>query len=52
MLIDDRSDPWAVRQIVSDPEGHDEWRLVGSVDLAASRQAGSAVVVLVGLERL
>jgi hypothetical protein len=40
-----------VVQIVHDPEGHDEWRLVGHLDRAASRAEGRAVVHLVAVER-
>ena len=35
---------WTVRQIVDDPEGHHDWAIVATVDLAASDAAGEAVV--------
>lgn len=42
----------AVTQIVCDPDGDNEWRLRGVVDLDASRAEGRAVVALAGIERL
>jgi hypothetical protein len=33
-----------VVQILDDPEGHHEWRIVATVDLEASDQLGAAVV--------
>jgi hypothetical protein len=39
-----------VVQTLHDPEGHDEWRLVGQVDLGASRAEDRLVAVLVGIE--
>ena len=35
---------WHVRQILDDPEGHHDWRISAVVDLAASDEAGRAVV--------
>jgi superfamily II RNA helicase len=35
---------WRVVQILDDPEGHHEWRIVATVDLEASDQLGAAVV--------
>jgi hypothetical protein len=35
-----------VVQILHDPAGHDEWRLIGRIDRDASREAGAAVVHL------
>ncbi len=40
-----------VRQVIRDPEGHDEWAFVGHVDLIRSREQGRAVVVLDNIER-
>ena len=40
-----------VVQIVHDPEGFDEWRLVASIDRDASQEAGKAVLHLDGLRR-
>jgi superfamily II RNA helicase len=49
---DESVDTVAVRQVVRDPEGHDEWGLTGWVDLARSRDLGRAVVVFDQLSRL
>ena len=43
---------WPVIQGIADPEGFDEWVLEGSVDLAASRRDGRAVVRLGAIRRL
>ena len=41
-----------VEQIVCDPEGFNEWRLRGVVELEASREAGEAVVKLTDIVKL
>ena len=41
----------AVSQTIHDPEGHDEWRVLGEVDLAASRDEDRLVIALTGIER-
>ncbi|MGQ0520772.1 MAG: DEAD/DEAH box helicase [Actinomycetota bacterium] len=43
---------WHVRQVLDDPAGFGEWALVATVDLAASVEAGEAVVKVGGVERL
>ncbi len=43
---------WRVRQILDDPAGFNEWAIVANVDLAASVEAGEAVVEVTGVERL
>jgi superfamily II RNA helicase len=40
-----------VSQTIHDPEGHDEWRVLGEVDLAASRDEDRLVIALTGIER-
>ena len=49
-LIEPGSDTWRVRQILSDPADHHDWHLEATVDLAASREAGDAVVTLSALQ--
>jgi hypothetical protein len=49
MLIVDESDAqaahvWHVRQILADPAGDHDWGIAADVDLAASDQAGAAVL--------
>ena len=43
---------WVVRQIIDDPEGHHDWGIGATVDLAASDEAGSAVVTVTAVDRL
>lgn len=38
---------WLVRQVFDDPEGNHDWAISGEVDLAASDEAGSAVLRVV-----
>ena len=51
LVIDDSTEPgvWRVRQILHDPEGYRDWAFLASVDLAASDEAGYAVVHLGGV---
>jgi hypothetical protein len=51
LMIDDSTEPgvWRVRQILHDPEGYHDWAFLASVDLAASDEAGYAVVHLGGV---
>ena len=46
------ADTLAVRQVVRDPVGHDEWGLAGWIDLSRSRDLGRAVLVFDELRRL
>ena len=39
---------WQVRQVVDDPEGDHDWGITAEVDLAASDEAGEAVVAVTG----
>jgi superfamily II RNA helicase len=41
-----------VQQILVDPDGHNEWRILAKVDEEASRDAGEAVLALQTIERL
>jgi hypothetical protein len=49
--IERGTEAWSVRQILLDPEGHREWRLLFEVDLAASRDASEPRIALAGVER-
>ena len=44
LIIDERQGSWAVRQIFDDPAGDHDWGISAVVDLAASDEAGSAVL--------
>ncbi|WP_309079715.1 DUF3516 domain-containing protein [Zhihengliuella sp.] len=43
---------WTVRQIFKDPAGHRDWGIDAYVDLAASDEAGEAVVTITRIGRL
>ncbi|MDN5790603.1 MAG: DUF3516 domain-containing protein [Micrococcales bacterium] len=43
---------WRLRQVVIDPEGDHDWAILAAVDLAASDEAGAAVLTVTGFERL
>ena len=47
LVIDEARGTWKVRQIFDDPEGDHDWGIAAEVDLAASDEAGEAVVRLV-----
>ncbi|MGH3159177.1 MAG: DUF3516 domain-containing protein, partial [Streptosporangiaceae bacterium] len=44
LIIDQHPDHWDVRQIFDDPADDHDWGITARVDLAASDEAGSAVV--------
>ncbi len=53
----ERDDPdaagtWTVRQVIDDPAGDHDWGIDAVVDLAASVEAGFAVVRVLGLRRM
>ena len=52
MEITEWSDVWEVVQVVADPDGDHDWRLVGSVDVTASELAGEVVFTELELIRL
>ena len=52
LLIDMRPDSWVVRQIFDDPVGDHDWGISAEVDLAASDEAGAAVVRVTGVGQL
>jgi superfamily II RNA helicase len=52
LMIDQRPDVWVVRQIFADPEGDHDWGISAEVDLAASNEAGEAVVRIVDVNQL
>jgi superfamily II RNA helicase len=49
---DGRPDRWVVRQIFDDPAGDHDWGISAEVDLAASDQAGTAVVRVTSVGQL
>jgi superfamily II RNA helicase len=53
LLLDDSArDVWRVRQILDDPAGDRDWGISAEVDLAASDEAGAAVVRVVEVGQL
>src|SRR6202453_1596045 len=44
LIIETGKDRWTVRQILDDPAGNHDWAITGTVDLAASDEAGTAVL--------
>ncbi|GAA1339199.1 DEAD/DEAH box helicase [Arthrobacter roseus] len=44
LLIDEQPGLWKVRQIFADPAGHHDWGISADVDLAASDEAGTAII--------
>jgi hypothetical protein len=52
LIIDPRPDGWVVRQIFADPAGDHDWGINAVVDLAASDEAGSAVLRITDVGQL
>ncbi|MDA8372262.1 MAG: DUF3516 domain-containing protein [Nocardiopsaceae bacterium] len=52
LLIEERPGLWEVRQIFDDPAGDHDWGISAEIDLAASDEAGRAVVRMVDVDRL
>jgi hypothetical protein len=53
LLILDESGPvWTARQIIDDPAGDHDWGITATIDLAASDEAGEAVIAVSGMDRL
>ncbi|BDZ39733.1 hypothetical protein GCM10025863_23470 [Microbacterium suwonense] len=52
LMIEQGASEWAVRQIIDDPAGDHDWGISATVDLAASDDAGEAVVTVTALDRL
>jgi hypothetical protein len=46
------ADVWTVRQIFDDPAGDHDWGISATVDLAASDEAGEAVVLVTGVDQV
>jgi hypothetical protein len=52
LLIEQDAEVWTVRQVIADPAGDHDWGISATVDLAASDEAGEAVVTVTGVDRL
>ena len=52
LMIEQGRERWTVRQILDDPEGDHDWGISAEVDLAASDEAGAAVVRITSVGQL
>jgi len=52
LIIDEQPGSWSVRQIFDDPEGDHDWGFSATVDLAASDEAGVAVITVTSVGQL
>jgi len=52
LLLDEQPTRWSMRQIFDDPAGDHDWGIAAEVDLAASDEAGEAVVRVLVVDRL
>ena len=52
LLLTEGASDWTARQIFDDPAGDHDWGLSATIDLAASDEAGEAVVTVTGVDRL
>ncbi|ROR65309.1 DEAD/DEAH box helicase [Agrococcus jenensis] len=52
LQIDEGPSVWEAQQILADPAGDHDWRIWASIDLAASAEAGTAVVRVTRVGRL
>lgn len=52
LILDQSATHWTARQIFDDPAGDHDWGISATVDLAASDEAGEAVVTVTGVDRL
>ncbi len=49
LVIEEGSQRWRVRQVLDDPDGDHDWSITAEVDLAASDEAGRAVLHVTGV---
>lgn len=52
LMIDEQPGVWKVRQIFDDPEGDHDWGISAEADLAASDEAGTAVIRITAVDQL
>ena len=52
LIIEEEPARWAVRQILDDPAGDHDWGISAEVDLAASDEAGTAVLRVTSVGQL
>ncbi|YAL82905.1 DEAD/DEAH box helicase [Dermacoccaceae bacterium W4C1] len=52
LQITRKPDLWEVRQVLADPDGNGDWGIDAQIPLPASDEAGTAVIVILGANRL
>jgi superfamily II RNA helicase len=52
LILNEGREAWTVRQIFDDPEGNHDWGISAVVDLAASDEAGEAVIRITSVGQL
>ena len=52
LILTEGPSSWTARQIFDDPAGDHDWGISATIDLAASDEAGQAVVTVTGVDRL
>ncbi|MGX1584275.1 DEAD/DEAH box helicase [Microbacterium sp. NPDC055502] len=52
LLLTEGPTAWTARQILDDPAGDHDWGISATIDLAASDEAGEAVVTVTAVDRL
>lgn len=52
LILTEGAISWTARQIFDDPAGDHDWGISATIDLAASDEAGQAVVTVTGVDRL
>ncbi|PRB63502.1 RNA helicase [Microbacterium sp. MYb45] len=52
LILTESTTSWTARQIFDDPAGDHDWGITATIDLAASDEAGQAVVTVTGVDRL
>ena len=52
LILTEGPTSWTARQIFDDPAGDHDWGISATIDLAASDEAGQAVVTVTGVDRL
>jgi hypothetical protein len=52
LIIEKEPEMWRVRQIFDDPAGDHDWGISAEIDLAASNEAGAAVLRVTAVDQL
>ncbi|MFC9983218.1 DEAD/DEAH box helicase [Microbacterium keratanolyticum] len=52
LILEEGPTSWTARQIIDDPAGDHDWGISATIDLAASDEAGEAVVTVTAVNRL